>query len=679
MTDLTPELRRLCRDTLRFLAADAVEKANSGHPGTPMGAADIATVLWAEVLSHDPSKSDWPNRDRFVLSGGHASALLYSLLHLSGYDLPLDEIKQFRQWGSKTPGHPEFGHTHGVEMTTGPLGAGFSTAVGMALAAKMMAARFNTEAFPLIDCHIIGICGDGDLQEGVASEAASLAGHLGLGNLIFVYDNNDITIEGHLDIAIGEDVKKRFEAYGWRVLECDGHDQLAVKAAMDEAKSATTEPVLIIAKTVIGAGAPTKAGTHSVHGSPLGEEELTAAKKAANWTFGDFGIPAEARAVFEAAAARGKAEREAWEAMFAQWREANPTAAKVWDAHWSHWTPEDFVDTLVAAAESKAGAATRNISGAVIQAAAEAMPALIGGAADLEPSTKTGVKGKASVVRASVDSDSLPDISFAGQNLHFGIREHAMGSIANGMVLFGSWLTYNATFLVFSDYMRPPIRLAALSHIPTLFIYTHDSFFVGEDGPTHQPIEHVASLRLMPGLDVWRPGDALETAMAWAHATLRPAGEHPSVLVLTRQKVATLERPEGFTREDIWKGGYVVADASSGEPAVTLIATGSEAGLAQAVRKKLEAAGTPTRFVSMPCVERFEAQSADYQASVVPASSRVVCFEAGATASWYKYAGRDGLVIGMDRFGASAPGNVLAEKFGFTLDTAFARIQEWLG
>jgi transketolase len=670
----SPALRQRCRDTIRFLAADQVQAANSGHPGTPMGAADIAFVMWTEVLKHDPADSQWPNRDRFVLSGGHASSLLYALLHISGYDLPLDELRNFRQWGSLTPGHPEVGHTHGVEMTTGPLGAGFATSVGMALAAKMHAARFNTAEHAVIDSHVIGICGDGDLQEGVTAEAASLAGHLGLGNLIFVYDCNDITIEGSLDMSISENVFGRFEAYNWFVQSVDGHDQAAVRACLDRAREETTRPSLIIAKTVIGAGAPNKAGTHKVHGSPLGDEEIAAAKAAVGWSDEKFQVPDDVRAYFAAVAERNRGERLAWEEMLGQWRSAHPDKAALWDAHWGQTTPDDYAEQLLAAVEGQV-AATRAISGSVIQTATALKPALIGGAADLEPSTKTGVKGADSIVPASVASDQLPDASFAGQNLHFGIREHAMGSIANGMVLFGGWQTYNATFLVFSDYMRPPIRLAALSHIPTIFIFTHDSFWVGEDGPTHQPIEHVQALRLIPNVNVWRPADSVETALAWYAATT--STKTPNVLILTRQTTAELPR-DGVDPMDSLRGGYVLAD-SDGAPAVTIVATGSEVGAAVDAKAALDAAGTPTRVVSIPCLELFEAQEETYRRAVIPRSSRRIAIEAGRGAHWYKYVGEDGLVISMERFGASAPGPLLAEKFGFTSAAIIEKIQNWLG
>ncbi len=671
------ELRTKCVNTIRFLSADAVEAANSGHPGTPMGAADLAFVMWTEFLKIDPKNPKWPNRDRFVLSGGHASMLLYSLLHLSGHDLHLDELRKFRQWGSKTPGHPEYGHTDGVELTTGPLGAGFATSVGMALAAKMLAARFNKENAPIIDSHVWGICGDGDLQEGVTSEAASLAGHLGLGNLIFVYDCNEITIEGHLDVAMGDDVQRRFEAYGWYVQHVDGHDHEAVRAALTLAKKQTVRPSLIIAKTVIGKGAPNKAGTHDVHGAPLGKDELAAMRKNLDWAHDAFHVPEDVRAVWKAREAEGKKAREEWEKLFATWRTENPDLAKLWDQHWNHTTPDDLAEQLAAAVGNKSDA-TRSLSGAVIQKATALVPALVGGAADLEPSTKTGIKGGGSIIRASVESDQLADKSFGGRNLHFGIREHAMGSISNGMVLFGGWQCFSATFLVFSDYMRAPIRLAALSKIPSIFIFTHDSFWVGEDGPTHQPIEHLWSLRLIPDLHVWRPADGLETALAWAHAVQCPDGSVPSVLILTRQKVPAFDRPKGFTLRDVWKGGYVIAEAANGKPDLVLLATGSEVGPAVDAKGRLEKAGKNVRVVSLPCIERFKKQPADYRASVLPAGVPRVSIEAGRTDAWYQFVGEGGLALGIDHFGHSAPGEVLADKFGMTGEKIAGRIQSWL-
>ncbi len=676
---LSEALRAQCVNTIRMLSADGVERAKSGHPGTPMGAADVAFVLWTEFLRHDPAAPTWINRDRFVLSGGHASMQLYSLLHLSGYDLPLDELKRFRQWGSKTPGHPEYGHTAGVEITTGPLGAGFAGAVGMALAAKMLAARFNRVGVPLIDTHVYGICGDGDMQEGVTSEAASLAGHLGLGNLVFVYDNNDITIEGHLDISMGENVGRRFQSYGWHVEHIDGHNHDEIRGALERGRARTVEPTLIIAKTVIGRGAPTKAGTHEVHGAPLGADEMKRTRDAIGWPDETFYVPAPVREVFASVAARGKELHAKWDEMHAGWRAKEPDAARLWDEHFARTAPADLDERLVAAVGTTA-AATRALSGKVIQAATAAMPWLIGGAADLEPSTNTGIKGAPSVVKASVKSDDLPDPSFAGRNLHFGIREHAMGWVANGMTLSGAWLTYTATFLVFSDYMRPPIRLAALMKIPTLFIFTHDSFWVGEDGPTHQPIEHLETLRAIPDLHVWRPADGLETAMAWSYCATRPDGERPNVMILTRQKTAVLERPTAFAKRDVWRGGYVVADAAGGAAEVVIVATGSEVGVAVDARAKLATSGVRVRVVSMPCLERFDAQPEAYRRDVLLEDHARICVvEAGRTTPWYRIAGKDGLVIGLDHFGASAPGEVLAEKFGMTGDAVAARVLKWLG
>ena len=663
--NISPELREKCVDTIRFLAADAVEAAQSGHPGTPMGAADLAFVLWTEFLNFDPTHPQWANRDRFVLSGGHASMLLYSLLHLSGHDLSLDELKRFRQWGSKTPGHPEYGHTVGVELTTGPLGAGFATAVGMALASKMLAARFNGPKSPLVDAHVYGICGDGDMQEGVTAEAASLAGHLGLGNLVFFYDNNGITIEGHLDVAMGEDVGRRFEAYGWYVQHIDGHDHESIRSALTLAKKQTNKPALIVATTVIGRGAPTKQGTHDVHGTPLGKDEIAKMRKLRNWPDETFHVPADVRKVWQDRAEQGKRAREEWEALYAVFRQEQPDLAKTWDAHMARKAGEDLPEQLIAAVGTKADA-SRSLSGLAIQKATALHPWLVGGAADLEPSTKTGIKGAASVVRSSVASDTLADASFAGKNLHFGIREHAMGSISNGMYLFGGWQTYCATFLVFSDYMRPTIRLAALSKVPTIFIFTHDSFWVGEDGPTHQPIEHLWALRLIPDLTVWRPADGLETALAWSYAVARPDGEHPSVLILTRQKMPNLDRPKAFVPRDVWKGAYLVAEADGGKPDLVIMATGSEVGPSLDARTTLAAQGIKARVVSVPCVERFKAQSKDYRESLLPAGVRRVSVEAGRTDPWWQLLGDNGIAIGLDHFGHSAPGELLAEKLGFT-------------
>jgi transketolase len=679
LVNLSEPLRRRCVDTLRMLSADAVEKAKSGHPGTPMGVADLAFVLWTEVLRHDPSTPDWQNRDRFVLSGGHASALLYSLLHLSGYELPLSELQQFRQWGSKTPGHPEFGHTVGVEATTGPLGNGFGNAVGMALGSKMLAARFNDSDHPIVDAQVYGVCGDGDIEEGISAEAASFAGHLGLGNLVMIYDANDITIEGHLELSMSEDVGRRFEAYGWHVQHIDGHDHVQIRGALARARSETKRPSLIIAKTTIGFGAPTKQGTHEVHGAPLGADEMKRVRAAFGWPEETFVVPEEVRAVFGNVAARNKKAREAWDKSFATWRTARPELAALWDTHWARKAPSDLPEQLVAAVGTDS-AATRALSGKVIQKAAALLPWLVGGSADLEPSNNTGIKSSAYVAPASIASAVLPDPSFAPKNLHFGIREHAMGAIANGLSYFGGFVPFCATFLVFSDYMRAPVRLAALSKLPTIFVFTHDSFWVGEDGPTHEPIEHVESLRLIPQLDVWRPADGLETAMVWAWALSRPEGDRPSTMMLSRHKLPALARPASFTLRDVWRGGYTVTECE-GTPEVVLVATGSEVGIAVDAGAELTKSGVRARVVSMPCRERFEAQDAAYRAAVVPENdaTTVVVVEAGRTTGWWKLVGRRGLVLGLDRFGASAPGEVLAEKFGFTKQAVTARVLAHLG
>jgi len=660
----------------RGLAMDAVRACSSGHLGLPLGATEVGAVLYGELLRHDPAAPHWMNRDRFVLSAGHGSMFLYAWLHLSGYPLSLDEIKHFRAWGSKTPGHPEFRHTVGVELTTGPLGAGFATSVGMALAAKMLAARFNKENMPVVDAHIFGICGDGDMQEGVTSEAASLAGHLGLGNLVFIYDCNEITIEGHLDVAMDDDVRRRFEAYGWYVQQIDGHDHDSIRAALTLAKKQTVKPSLIIAKTVIGKGAPTKAGTHEVHGTPLGKTELAAMRKNLGWPEETFHVPEEVRQVWKTREAEGKKARTEWERLFASWRTEHPDLAKLWDAHWDHAVPADLAEQLAASVGDKSDA-TRSLSGLVIQKATALVPSLVGGAADLEPSTKTGIKSGGHVVKASVQSDELADASFAGRNLHFGIREHAMGSISNGMCLFGGWQCYSATFLVFSDYMRAPIRLAALSKLPTIFIFTHDSFWVGEDGPTHQPIEHLWSLRLIPDVNLWRPADGLETALSWAHAVACPDGPMPSILILTRQKVPAFARPPGFTARDVWKGGYVLTEASGGKPDLVILATGSEVGPAAEARAILEKAGRKVRLVSIPCVERFKRQPADYRDTVLPRGVPRASVEAGRTDPWYQFVGLEGLAIGIDHFGHSAPGEVLAEQLGLTGERIAAQITAW--
>lgn len=672
MANLSPELRQACVNTIKFLSVDAVEKAKSGHPGAPMGCADMAFVLWTQFLRFNPADPQWPNRDRFVLSNGHGSMLLYSMLHLSGYDLSLDDLKQFRQWGSRTPGHPEFGHTPGVEVTTGPLGQGIAHAVGLAAAGEMMAARVNTADFAPADHYIYGICGDGDLQEGVASEAASLAGHWKLGRLIFLYDSNKISIEGDTDISFTEDVAKRFEAYGWHVQKIDGHNQGEIAGAVTKAQAVTDKPSLIIARTTIGQGSPNKGGKETSHGAPLGTDEVKLTKDALNWPQEPaFLVPDQVRAYFDKVKAEKVRQYEAWQARLSAWRQANPEKSALYDQHMNLAVPADLDEQLVKAVEGKTNIATRKLSEGVIQAAAALVPTMVGGSADLAESNLTYIKGAKDVGPCAKVGHY--DCTWEGRNFHFGVREHAMGSIVNGMFLYGGFRPYGATFLVFANYMMPPVRLAALMGIPSIFVFTHDSIFLGEDGPTHQPIETMWSLRLIPHLTLFRPADGLEVAMAWAYALMQ--AKEPVCFALTRQNLPALERPEGFTARDVWKGAYVVADGSD----ATVIATGSEVSLALEARKLLAEKGVNLRVVSMPSMELFLKQPAEYQESVVGGRcAKVASIEAGAPGAWYRFTGRNGLVIGMEDFGASAPAGVLAEKFGFTAPQVAARLETWL-
>ncbi len=650
-TVFTPQQARRTADTIRFLAADAVEKANSGHPGLPMGAADMAVALWGGFLNVNPADTAWANRDRFILSAGHGSMLLYSLLHLFGFDLSMDELKNFRQWGSKTPGHPEFGHTPGVEVTTGPLGQGVANGVGMALAAKMAAERFNTPEFSPISHRVFALVGDGDLQEGISYEAVALAGHLGLGNLVYLYDDNSITIEGKTNLAWSEDVAKRFEAAGWHIQKVDGHDHVALTAAIQNGINETAKPSLIIAKTHIAFGSPNKQDSSGAHGSPLGKDELAATRKNLSWEPGPFEVPVEVRELCAARVVEMKKSYDAWQAGFAAWRTANPDKAKLWDATWQKQMPADLAQQLLASVSGKDGA-TRSLSGAVLQKAAELIPALAGGSADLSPSNNSDIKGGGSVQPGA----------FGGRNLHFGIREHAMGAICNGLALYGCFIPYGATFLVFSDYCRPAVRISALMQQQVVYIFTHDSYAVGEDGPTHQPIEHTASLRMIPGLQVIRPADAAETALAWYAAMKYHNG--PTALILTRQKLPLLPRIAGSDPTLPLMGGYLLVDVAN--PAVVLMASGSEVSLALDAAKLLAGQGIQARVVSMPDLGTFMAQPAEYRASVLPAGAKRVAIEAGRGESWGRLLGEEGLFIGWEQFGASAPAEVLAEQFGLT-------------
>jgi transketolase len=670
-------LEELCVNTIRFLAVDAVEKAKSGHPGTPMGMADIAFVLWTEFLHHDPKHPGWRNRDRFVLSNGHSSMLLYALLHLTGYeDMTLEELKNFRQWGSKTAGHPEYGHAAGIEVTTGPLGQGFANAVGMGLAARMLAARFNSEEFQPVDHYVYVFCSDGDLMEGISSEAASVAGHLGLGKMIYLYDDNQISIEGETRLAFSENVRKRFEASDWHVQSIDGHDRNAIRKAIRKAQKVMDRPSMIICRTIIGWGSPKMHGTAEVHGAPLGPEETIATKKALGWPLEPtFYIPEEVRAEFLRRTRKLARSRTAWEKRMGEWRLRDPQLAEEYERYWTHQLAENYLNELVSAGKSDKPQATRALSGQVIQKLATLAPFLVGGSADLAPSTLTLIKNGGSLERKQEDAPPRPSMEdFKGRNLHFGVREHSMGAIVNGMTLYGCWRAYGATFLIFSDYMRPAVRLAALMNIPSIFVYTHDSVFLGEDGPTHQPVEHYWALRAIPNLTLFRPADGTEVAMAWAWAVGKAQG--PSLIALTRQKLDLLKRSDGFDPKMVWKGAYVLEGYSEGE--ITIIATGSEVSLAVKAADELKSRGVSARVVSAPCLELFDQQDREYQDQVLGKDrGSLVAIEAGRTSGWYRYVAHQGLTIGIDRFGASAPYEVIAENLGFTPRQVADRVLEW--
>ncbi|MCC7118224.1 MAG: transketolase [Anaerolineales bacterium] len=644
-------------NTLRFLSADAVQKANSGHPGLPMGTAAIAYTLWTRHLRHNPRNPKWAGRDRFILSGGHGSMLLYSLLHLTGYDLPLEQLENFRQWESLTPGHPEYGHTPGVEVTTGPLGQGFVNGVGMAIAAAHLAAVFNQRGHEIIDPFIYAIVTDGDLMEGITSEAASLAGHLGLGKLIYLYDDNHISIDGSTDLAFTEDRAVRFRAYGWQVLRVeDGNDVEAIDTAIKEAKSETTRPSIIMCRTIIGFGAPYRQGTSKAHGEPLGDEELGAAKDNLGWPKEPrFFIPEDVLAFYREAVEKGREREYDWKMRFDAYKRLHPDLGAELQRRLDGKLPADWEAALPTFPADSKGMATRAASGKTINALAPKLPELIGGSADLAPSNNTKIDG----------SPDFQKESYAGRNFHFGVREHAMGAIVNGMAVFGGVIPYGATFLVFTDYMRPAIRLAALSHYPSIFIFTHDSVGLGEDGPTHQPIEQLMSLRLIPNLVIIRPADANETAAAWRVAVERRHG--PTLLALTRQSVPTLE-----TTAPVEKGAYVLKDF--GEPQIVLMASGSEVGLILAAAEKLAAEGRGVRVVSFPSWELFEQQDQAYRDSVLPTNlQKRLAVEAGSTLGWERYAKA---VIGIDHYGASAPAQVIFEKFGFTVENVIAKARE---
>ncbi len=646
----------LCINTLRTLAMDAVQKADSGHPGLPMGAAPMAYVLWQRHLKHDPSNPHWPDRDRFVLSAGHGSMLLYGLLHLMGYAVTLDDLKAFRQWQSNTPGHPEVGVTPGVEATTGPLGQGNANAVGMAIAERMLAARYNRPEFPLFDHFTYALMGDGCAMEGITSEAASLAGHLQLGKLIVFYDSNDVTLDGPAQVSMSEDVGARYSAYGWQVLSVANGDTdiSAIDSAISEAKEESGRPTLIIVKTTIGFGSPKKAGTSAAHGSPLGVEEVAATKRALGWPESPpFYVPNEVRAHFLKAEKANRGRRLHWEELLSRYRRANPQLGAELDRVLAGKVPS-AVHSLAPPITS-APIETRSAAGAAQNAFALEMPELVGGDADLGGSTKSVLK----------DLGSFGPGHWGGRNIHFGVREHAMAAIANGICYHGGLRPFVATFLVFSDYMRPAVRLAAMNHLPVTFIWTHDSIAIGEDGPTHQPIEHLMAMRAIPNLVIFRPADAAETIEAWRSALLRTDG--PTGLVFTRQKVPFIDRTVCAAADGLHCGAYVLAEASASTPKAILIGTGSEVAVALEAREVLEKAHVPTRVVSMPSMELFAKQPESYRDAVLPpAVTCRVSVECGITWGWERWTGSAGASVGIDRFGASAPASTLLREYGIT-------------
>ncbi|CAB5144873.1 Transketolase (EC [Olavius algarvensis associated proteobacterium Delta 3] len=657
----------LCINTIRTLSMDAIQEANSGHPGAPMGLAPAGFILWSRILKHNPANPAWPNRDRFVLSGGHASMLLYSLLHLTGYDLTLDDIKQFRQWGSRTPGHPEYGHTPGVETTTGPLGQGVANAVGMAMAEQHLASRFNRPGFDIVDHHTYVMCGDGDMMEGVSGEAASLAGHLGLGRLVCIYDDNQISIEGGTQITFTEDVAIRFQAYQWQVLRVsDGNDIDAIQNALKEAREESGRPSLIILRTHIAYGSPNKQDSADAHGAPLGPEEVCLTKKNLGCPEDEiFCIPDVLGDVRSACLAAGKAAEKKWNALFAEYAAAYPELARQWERALRN-IPEEGWESDLPDFSDKGPLATRAASGKVLNAIAPKYPGLIGGSADLAPSNKT-------VIDTSFDFQKG---AYDGRNIRFGVREHAMGAIMNGMALHGGVRPYGGTFLVFADYMRPSIRLASLMKLPVIYVFTHDSVAVGEDGPTHQPVEHLASLRAIPGLKVIRPADASETADAWLEAIQTLNG--PVALILSRQKLPVFSGAMRNSDSGLASGAYVLSDSET-TPDIILLSTGAEVHIALDAAEQLREEGRKVRVVNMPSWKLFEETSDDYKISVLPPEVTArVAVEAGLPMGWERYVGSRGAVVGISRFGASAPGALVLEKLGISADNVVKTVRSLL-
>jgi len=679
------ELDKLCINTLRFLSVDAVQKANSGHPGLPLGAAAMAYVLWTRFLRHHPANPGWFDRDRFVLSAGHGSMLLYSLLHVTGYALPLEEIKQFRQWGSMTPGHPERGVTPGIETTTGPLGQGFGNGVGMAMAEAHLAARYNRRGFKVIDHHTYAIVSDGDLMEGIASEAASLAGHLQLGKLIYLYDDNHVTLSAGTAITFTEDCARRFEAFGWHTQAVtDGNDLAAIERALQRAHAETRRPSLILSRTHLGFGSPHKQDTFAAHGSPLGAEEVRLTKQNLGWpTEPPFCIPEPVRTHFREALERGERAEAAWNDKVSAYALAFPELARELQQLMRGELPSGWDAEMPVFPTDAKGMATRVASGKIMNATAPHLPALIGGSADLDPSTYTALKGLGDFEPSGAGAGDRQGSdgggwTYAGRNLHFGVREHAMGSIMNGLGAHGGTVPFGATFLVFSDYMRPAIRLAALMGLHVIYVFTHDSIALGEDGSTHQPVEQLASLRAVPRLIVIRPGDANETAVAWRVAL--ESHDRPVALILTRQDVPTLDRSQFAAADGLRRGGYVLADAPSGKPELILIATGSEVALIVEARQKLLEKQVQVRIVSLPSWALFDSQPQQYRDSVLPpVVGARLGVEAGVSQGWHRYVGSCGDVLGVDRFGASAPGEVMMREYGFSVDNVCKRALALLG
>lgn len=663
------ELEQLCINTVRTLSMDAVQQARSGHPGTPMALAPLAWVLWSRHLRYNPADPNWFNRDRFVLSCGHASMLLYSVLYLTGYDLPLEQIRNFRQWGSQTPGHPEYGVTPGVDTTTGPLGQGFGNAVGFAIAEAHLGATFNREGASIVDHRTYFIASDGDLMEGISHEAASLAGHLGLGKLIGFYDDNHITIEGNTNLAYDDDKARRFEAYHWHVQRvADAKDLDALDQAITNAQAVTDRPSLIIVRSHIGYGSPNKQDTREAHGEPLGVEEIVLTKQNLGWPWTDaFHVPPEALQAWREAGGRGASLQAEWQQQFDAYAKAHPGEARELERRLRGELPRDWKSELPEFPADPKGMATRNAAAAVLNAIAPRVPELMGGAADLAPSTKTSINADGSFEKGS----------YAGRNMHFGIREHVMGAILNGMALHGGILPFGATFLIFSDYMRPPVRLAALMKQHVIYVYTHDSIGLGEDGPTHQPIEQLAALRVIPGFTLFRPADANETAIAWAAAIEMRDG--PVALVLTRQNVPTLDRTRLGSAAKTVRGGYILQDAEGGAPELILMGSGSEVHLLLDAAEKLFAHDIRVRVVSMPSLDVFARQPKAYRDEVLPPILKHrIAMEAASPLSWYRWVGDQGEVIGLDHFGASAPYERLYQEFGITADHVVARAREML-